>query len=116
MAARLSDIRVDSTLALANQVCSRPMVTSGSIQRLLGIMASAHAVVPLGLLHVRPIRRWYALLHLDPVKDLGRVLRFPPCLLPVLRHWARRSYLEDGVPMGAPVGHLAVFTDTSVRG
>ena len=116
MTARLSDIRVASTLAMANRMYSQPLVTSGSVQRLLGLMASAHAVVPLGLLYARPIQRWYAMLHLDPVRDRMRLIHFPPQLLPFLHHWTLRSYLEEGVPLGLPVGHLSVFTDASELG
>ena len=116
MIARLADLRVEATLSLASHVHSSPSVSSGSIQRLLGLMASAGALVPMGLLYARLLQRWYAHRHLHPVRDQGLMLRVPPHILPTLRHWTCRSYLMAGVPMGAQSDHVTVFTDASPLG
>ena len=116
MVARLADLRVEATLSLASRVHSSPKVSSGSIQRLLGLMASACALVPMGLLYARLLQRWYARLHLHPVRDQGLMLRIPPHVLPTLGHWTCRSYLMAGVPMGTRSDHVTVFTDASPLG
>ena len=51
MRARLADHRVASTLSLACMVYNLPHTTVDIIMRLLGSMASASVVVPLGLLY-----------------------------------------------------------------
>ncbi|CAL8337625.1 unnamed protein product [Boreogadus saida] len=49
-------------------------VTALSTMRLLGLMAAAHPVVPLGLLFMRRLQRWFACQRLDPRRHKLRVL------------------------------------------
>ena len=67
MMVRLSDDRIKAALSLACSIASCPRVSVVTFQRLLGLMASATSVVPLGLLYARPLQQWFARLHLDPV-------------------------------------------------
>ncbi|CAL8404023.1 unnamed protein product [Boreogadus saida] len=52
----------------------RRNVTALSTMRLLGLMAAAHPVVPLGLLFMRRLQRWFARQRLDPRRHKLRVL------------------------------------------
>ncbi len=63
---RLMQERAQSVLNCLNTFKSRTAVPLKQFQRLLGHMAAAAAVTPLGLLHTRPLQHW---LH-------GRVLRW----------------------------------------
>ncbi|CAL8310510.1 unnamed protein product [Boreogadus saida] len=49
-------------------------VTALSTMRRLGLMAAAHPVVPLGLLFMRRLQRWFARQRLDPRRHKLRVL------------------------------------------
>ncbi|XP_051745764.1 uncharacterized protein LOC127510229 [Ctenopharyngodon idella] len=65
--ARLTEERVQSVLNCLSTLKRRTAAPLKLFQRLLGHMASAAAVTPLGLLHTRPLQHW---LH-------GRVPRWP---------------------------------------
>ncbi|KAJ8010043.1 hypothetical protein DPEC_G00070880 [Dallia pectoralis] len=47
------------------------------IMSLLGLMSAAHAVVTLGLLHMRALQRWFARQRVDPVRHRRRMLIIP---------------------------------------
>ncbi|CAB1431433.1 unnamed protein product [Pleuronectes platessa] len=47
--------------------CPPNVVTALSVMRLLGMMSAGHVVVPLGLLHMRRLQRWFIRLHVDPI-------------------------------------------------
>ncbi len=86
-------------------------------QRLLGHMAAAAAVTPLGLLHMRPLQHW---LH-------GRVLRWAwqsgtlrvqvtPACRQTFTPWSDLSFLRAGVPLEQVSRHAVVYTDASAKG
>ncbi len=86
-------------------------------QRLLGHMAAAAAVTPLGLLHMRPLQHW---LH-------GRVPRwawqsgtYRVAITPECRQafspWSDTLFLRAGVPLEQVSRHAVVFTDASATG
>ncbi len=86
-------------------------------QRLLGHMAAAAAVTPLGLLHMRPLQHW---LH-------GRVPRWPwqsgtlrvqvtPACRQTFTPWSDLSFLRAGVPLEQVSRHAVVYTDASAKG
>ncbi len=86
-------------------------------QRLLGHLASAATVTPLGLLHMRPLQRW---LH-------DRVPRWAWChgtyrvsVTPSCRHtfspWSNLAFLHAGVPLEQVSRHVVVSTDASTTG
>ena len=116
MRARLSDPRAEA-LQLSLSACPplRP-VTALSVMRLLGLMSASHVVVPLGLLHMRGLQRWFARLRLDPVRDRRRWVRLPASLTADLSYWMDRRVIAHGVPMSRVSDHVAVFTDASLSG
>ncbi len=86
-------------------------------QRLLGHMAAAAAIVPLGLLHMRPLQHW---LH-------GRIPRWAwergthrvqitPACRKTFSPWSDPSFLRAGVPLEQVSRHAVVFTDASATG
>ena len=116
MKARLSDERMDAIISLARKVYSQSSISVEAARRLLGLMASASAVVPLGLLYARSLQRWFSRLPQRLVGNPKTMVTIPSHLRPDLYHWTCRSYLETGVQMGAPSDHLTVFTDASGMG
>ncbi len=58
MTARLTEERAQSVLNCLSSFRGRTVVPLKQFQRLLGHMASAVAVTPLGLLHMRPLQHW----------------------------------------------------------
>ncbi len=58
MTARLTEERAQSVLNCLSSFRGRTVVSLKLFQRLLGHMASAAAVTPLGLLHMRPLQHW----------------------------------------------------------
>ncbi len=58
MTARLTEERAQAVLNCQSSFRSRNVVPLKQFQRLLGHMASAAAVTPLGLLHMRPLQHW----------------------------------------------------------
>ncbi len=87
-------------------------------QRLLGHMAAAAAVTPLGLRHMRPLQHW---LH-------GRVPRWAawqsgtlrvqvtPACRQTFTPWSDLSFLRAGVPLEQVSRHAVVYTDASAKG
>ncbi len=86
-------------------------------QRLLGHMAAAAAVTPLGLLHMRPLQHW---LH-------GRVPRWAwqsgtlrvqvtPACRQTFTPWSDLSFLRAGMPLEQVSRHAVVYTDASAKG
>ncbi len=58
MTARLTEERAQSVLNCLSSFGGRTVAPLKQFQRLLGHMASAAAVTPLGLLHMRPLQHW----------------------------------------------------------
>ncbi len=58
MTARLTEERAQAVLNCLGSFRGRNVVPLKQFQRLLGHMASAAAVTPLGLLHMRPLQHW----------------------------------------------------------
>nr|XP_054606384.1 uncharacterized protein LOC129166858 [Nothobranchius furzeri] len=84
--------------------------------RLVGLMASAISVVPLGRLHMRDFQRWVASLGLSPVRHRARrVTVFAACVV-ALRCWRHPSLLAQGVPLGLVLVRKVVTTDASLSG
>ncbi len=89
---------------------------AATLKQLLGHMAAAAAVTPLGLLHMRPLQHW---LH-------GRVprwawqsgtLRFQvtPACCQTFTPWSDLSFLWAGVPLEQVSRHAVVYTDASAK-
>ncbi len=115
--ARLTEERAQSVLNCLNTFRGRTAVPLKLFQRLLGHMATAAAVTPLGLLHMRQLQHW---LH-------GRVPRwtwqrgtYRVAITPECRQtfspWSDPLFLQAGVALEQVSRHAVVFTDASATG
>ncbi|XP_033996615.1 LOW QUALITY PROTEIN: uncharacterized protein LOC117490940 [Trematomus bernacchii] len=116
MRARLSQQRVEALTALLRCVTPRSVVTALSMMQLLGMMAAGHVVIPLGLLHMRRLQRWFIRLRIDPVRQKRRMVAIPPSVGSDLTYWKSPHVLSAGVPLGRVTSHISVFTDASLSG
>ncbi len=112
--ARLTQERTQLVQNCLKTLSGRTAVPLKLFQRLLGHMAAAAAIVPLGLLHMRPLQHW---LH-------GRVPRWAwkhgthrvqitPACHKTFSLWTDPSFLQAGVPLEQVSRHAVVFTDAS---
>ncbi len=91
-------------------------VSVGSCRRLLGLMAAASPVLPLGLLHMRPFLWWMKELRLRPTVPATRLIRVSRgCSRPLLQ-WRDPAFLWSGVRIGAIHRRHMVTTDASMTG
>ncbi|KAI2658852.1 ORF V: Enzymatic polyprotein [Labeo rohita] len=117
MTARLTNERAQSVLKCLESFRHKTAVPLKTFQRLLGHMAAAAAVTPLGLLHMRPLQRW---LH-DRVprwawhRGTLRIGVSPQCRR-LFSPWSDPAFLQAGVPLGQVSRHLVVYTDASSTG
>ncbi len=116
MKARLAPARISNfTACLARFKLSRH-VSVGSCRRLLGLMAAASPVLPLGLLHMRPVLWWIKELRLHPTVPATRLItESRGCSRPLLQ-WREPAFLRSGVRIGAIRRRHMVTTDASVMG
>ncbi len=117
MTARLMEERAQAVLNCLSSFRGRNVVPLKQFQRLLGHMASAAAVTPLRLLHMRPLQHW---LH-------SRVPRWAwrhGTLRVGITQQCRRSlspmtdlaFLRAGMPLEQVSRHTVVTTDASSKG
>ncbi|KAI2650483.1 ORF V: Enzymatic polyprotein [Labeo rohita] len=117
MTACLTNERTQSVLNCLKSFRHKTAVPLKTFQRLLGHMAAAAAVTPLGLLHMRPLQRW---LH-DRVprwawhRGTLRIGVSPQCRR-LFSPWSDPAYLRAGVPLGQVSRHVVVHTDASSTG
>ena len=102
--------------ALLHHLTPHNVVTVLSVMQLLDMMSAANVVIPLGLLHMRRLQRWFIRLRIDPVRQRRRMVSIPPSVGPDLVHWRNLHTLSAGVPLGRAASHISVFTDTSLSG
>ncbi|KAI2668660.1 hypothetical protein H4Q32_005425 [Labeo rohita] len=113
MTARLTNERAQSVLKCLESFRHKTAVPLKTFQRLLGHMAAAAAVTPLGLLHMRPLQRW---LH-DRVprwawhRGTLRIGVSQQCRR-LFSPWSDPAFLQAGVPLGQVSRHLVVYTAT----
>ncbi len=93
------------------------MVPLKKFQRLLGHMASAAAVTPLGLLHMRPLQHW---LHSRVPRWAWRCGTLRVGISQQCRRslspWTDLAFLRAGVPLEQVSRHTVVTTDASSTG
>ncbi len=115
--ARLMQERAQSVLNCLNTFKNRTAAPLKQFQRLLGHMAAAAAVTPLGLLQMRLLQHW---LH-------GRVPRWAwqsgtlrvqvtPACRQTFTPWSDLSFLRAGVPLEQVSRHAVAYTDASAKG
>ncbi len=117
MKARLTEERAQAVLNCLSSFRVRNVVPLKQFQRLLGHMASAAAVTPLGLLHMRPLQHW---LHSRVPRWAWRrgTLRVgisQQCRRS-LSPWTDLAFLRAGVPLEQVSRHTVVTTDASSTG
>ncbi len=117
MTARLTEERAQAVLNCLSSFRGRNVVPLKQFQRLLGHMASAAAVTPLGLLHMRPLQHW---LHSQVRgwawrRDTLRVGISQQCCRS-LSPWTDLAFLRAGVPLEQVSRHTIVTTDASSTG
>ncbi len=98
MQARLAPARIPVLTACLARFKLGHHVSLGTCRRLLGLMAAASPVLPLGLLHMRPFLWWMKELRLHPTVPATRLSR--SCCRPLLM-WRDPVFLQSGVRMGA---------------
>ncbi len=117
MSARLTEERAQSVLNCLSSFGGRTVVPLKQFQRLLGHMASAAAVTPLGLLHMRSLQHWLhsrvprwawrrGALQVNITQECRR--SFSP--------WTDLAFLRAGVPLEQVSRHVVVTTDASSTG
>ncbi len=117
MTAHLMEERAQSVLNCPSSFRDRTVVPLKQFQRLLGHMASAAAVTPLGLLHMRPLQHWLhsrvprwawrrGALRVNITQECRR--SFSP--------WMDLAFLRAGVPLEQVSRHVVVTTDASSTG
>ena len=114
--ARLSAERVEAFQACLALFRRGTMLTFRTCLRLLGLMASALVVVPLGRLHMRPVQRWVASLRLNPTCHGHRRVLISMACVSALRPWGRAYFLTTGVTMGTVLARKVLSTDASRAG
>ena len=108
--------RVEDILRLLDKFHLHAMKPYVAFQRMLGKLTSVSAVVPLGLLQLRPLQIWMNALGLDPKRDRNkRVTVDQPCL-DALLPWRNRAYLLRGVPIGRVASRREVVTTDACLG
>ncbi len=106
MTARLTEERAQAVLNCLSSFRGRNVVPLKQLQRLLGHMASAAAVTPLGLLHTRPLQHW---LHSRVPRWAWRSGTLRVGITQQCRHslspWTDLAFLRAAVPLeqGRPV-------------
>ena len=117
MSARLSPERAQSVLSCVQKLSRSPTVPLKQFQRLLGHMASAAAVTPLGLMHMRPLQHWLrSRVPRWPWRQGSYRVHVTPVCLKTLGPWKDISFLRAGVPLGQVSRRILVTTDASNTG
>ncbi len=114
--AHLAPARIPNLTACLARFKLGHHVSVGTCRRLLGLMAAASPVLPLGLLHMRPFLWWMKELRLHPTVPATRLIRVShSCCRPLLM-WRDPVFLRSGVRMGAIHRRHMITTDASMTG
>ncbi len=118
MQARLAPARIPVLTACLARFKLGHHVSVGTCRRLLGLMAAASPVLPLGLLHMRPFLWWMRELRLHPTVPATRLIRVSRSCCRHLLMWRDPVFLRDqsGVRMGAIHRRHKITTDASMTG
>ncbi len=116
MQARLAPARIPVFTACLARFKLGHHVSVGTCRRLLGLMAAASPVLPLGLLHMRPFLWWMKELRLHPTVPATRLVRVSRSCCRHLLMWRDPVFLRSGVRMGAIHRRHMITTDASMTG
>ncbi len=106
MQARLSPARIESILAAVRRVREGQSLTVKQFQRLLGLMAAASNVMPIGLLYMRPLQWWLKTKGFSPRGNPLRMIKVTRHCLRALDMWRQPWFLSQGPLLGAPYRHV----------
>jgi hypothetical protein len=116
MQARLAPARISSLVTCLSRFALGQHVSVSTCRRLLGLMAAASPVLPLGLLHMRPFLWWMKLSGARPTGPALRLLKVSRSCFRALSIWRDPLFLQKGVGMGAVFRRQMVTTDASLTG
>ncbi len=109
MQASLAPARISNFTACLARFKLGHHVSVSTCRRLLGLMAAASPVLPLGLLHMRPFLWWMKELRLHPTIPATRLIRVSRSCFWTLLQWRDPAFLQSGVRMGA-IHHSHMIT------
>ncbi len=116
MQARLAPARIPVLTACLARFKLGHHVSVGTCRRLLGLMAAASPVLPLGLLHMRPFLWWMKEPRLHPTVPATRLIRVSRSCCRHLLMWRDPVFLQSGVRMGAIHRRHMITMDASMTG
>ncbi len=116
MQARMSPARIESILTEVRRVKEGQSLTVKQFQRLLGLMAAASNVIPLGLLYMRPLQWWLKTKGFSPRGNPLRMIEVTRRCLRALDMWRQPWFLSQGPVLGAPCRRVMLATDASLTG
>ncbi|KAK3571022.1 hypothetical protein QTP86_000647 [Hemibagrus guttatus] len=114
MWACLSPAWVASILSAVNSVQLDQSLSVAEAQRVLGLMAAAANVIPLGLLHMRPFQFWLRGAGFHPRRHPLDAIRVMRRRLYTLLTWTRPQFLAAGPTLRACHHHGTLLTDASL--
>ncbi len=116
MQARLAPARISNFAACLARFKLGHHVSVSTCRRLLGLMAAASPVLPLGLLHMRPFLWWMKVLRIHPTVPATRLIRVLRSCFRALLKWRDPTFLQSRVRMGAIHRRHMITTDASMTG
>ncbi len=116
MQARLSPARIESILSAVKRIRLGQSLTVRQFQRLLGLMAAASNVIPVGLLHMRPLQWWLRPKGFSPRGNPFRMIKVMRRCLRALVMRKKPWFLYQGPMLEASCRRKMLTTDASLRG
>ncbi len=101
MQARMSPARIESILTEVKRVKEGQSLTVKQFQRLLGLMAAASKVIPIGLLYMRSLQWWLKTKRFSPRGNPLRTIKVMWRWLCALDMWRQPWFLSQGPVLGA---------------
>ncbi len=92
MSATLSHTRTDSIFQLLTCFHMGARIPYGVLLHLMGMLAAATSVIPLGLLHLRPLQRWNNSLGLNSTRHRYHMIVVTPACVRALKPWKRVTW------------------------
>ncbi|XP_053340961.1 uncharacterized protein LOC128511937 [Clarias gariepinus] len=86
------------------------------LDHMLGLMAAASSIIPLGLLHMRLLQWWLKTKGFSSRRNPFRVIRVSSHCIGALRVWKKPGFLSQGPVLGAMCHHVTLTTDASRTG
>ncbi len=116
MQAHMSPARIESILTTVRRVNEGQSLTVKQFQRLLGLMAAASNVIPIGLLYMRLLQWWLKTKGFSPRGNPLRMIKVTRRCLRALDMWRQPWFLSQGPVLGAPCRRVTLATDASLTG